>query len=665
MKSSAKNASMNFLKLLASATIAAFSTAAAFADDAALSLDAIATERGSAVLIDPPSLTGLGAKSASLSLVFKNAGQPWSDQQRAGRSIVVMQAGQILTQVELSPERWSYEMSLPRVPSSATITASMVDASGRCVAGNLSDMIDLPASRLEAELDPRGTKLDAIPALLGVSFPKDRPLTIWTPHGLEGTDRLTAALSITEGFVFKFRGAAPKIDVAKLSPPATRQAGPLPGADIGRFKGPIDVVLGTTGDLKGWAAESILAEIAGPYIGIATLPGTPSRWIVLVSGRNRHELDLAAKAFANPDFVWPQGRAVLLADDGRKPALSTLPGVIWGPDHSSSPATVYSFKDLGYPTTSSAGEVKIPLVTMLGTDNINPESEVVLHPAFIYGAGYQSNASWQVFVGKTFLGSISLSAAGGSTADTAVRIPVKHLEKGANILRLVPILPEGADNCLKDNPSVPATWLGDGTVETPWIGGGRIRASLSAFATTGHLNPAASQRPIRIVVESTEDDTVAAALTIAARIVKAARGPIPGLVLSASNEDAPEADLVMVGTHEWAASILKTKPESMNAEIPEWQGRSRRPISGCLRLVGARRPIHRHRGFHFRQSHQGRSLSPGRGEQLGEARGRLFRASDCRTGADGHSRRQSGFDRSFSGSGSLRPYQRHDDGRRA
>ena len=541
------------------------------AEEASLSLDTIARQSGQTLAIEPPSLPGLGARSASLSVVFRNAGQSWSDSRREDKSLVILQEGRLLAETTLSASRWSYDIPLARVPGTAPITMAMLDEAGACVAANLPDVIDLASSRIRATLATSQIRLDAIPALLGPAFPEDRPFIIWSPYGLDGKNRLTAALSVAEGFALAFRGDTPRIDVRKLKPSTVRHAGALAGVDVSHFRGPLDVVIGTTTDLENWISPETLSEITGPYVGISALPGSTSSWIVILSGRDRAEVEAAAAVFSNESFTWPAGRAVILAENSTPERIMTLPGAAWGPDHPSFDPSVYTFESLGYPTTTETQDIRIPIVVMLGADDLDPNAEVVIRPSFVYGPGYRADASWQAYVGDHFMGSVSLSASGGSTTGTAeIRIPVRNLKAGANELRLVPSLPEARTNCLAPSADVPATWLGDGTIEAPWLGGGRIRASLAAWTTTGHLNPAALERPVRIVVESSEDQTIAAALTIAARITKSARHPIPGLVLAEGNSDAPDADLVLVGTHEWAASILKLDPEQTPDQLPPW-----------------------------------------------------------------------------------------------
>lgn len=546
-----------FLHSAAAAIVALATVQSAHAEDASLAFDAIAKARGRALVITPPALDGIGARSAAVTFVFNQAGQAWIDAKRQDLSLVVSQDGRIIAETKLSPDRWSYDLPLPSVPTNGKLTAALIDADNKCVADGLAPALDLRASRIRADLNPKGARLDALPALLGPAFAENQPLTIWSPHGIAGKSRLTAALSISEGFALAYRGDVPLVSVDKLHAAQTRQSGPLPGADPAQFKGPVDVVVGTASDLEGWAPQATISEITGPYVAISTLPGSPSRWLIIVSGRDRAEVELAASTFADRSFVWPKGRGMILGPD-HKPAMTyNLPGVAWGPDHPSSDTKTYPMEALGYGTTETSGEIHLPIVTLLGADDLDPEAEIIVRPNFVYAPGYRGDASWQAYVDDKFMGSIALSPAGGTTAGAEIRIPVKHLRRGFNDLTLVPNLAEASENCLEDRTTVPATWFGDGTIEAPFIGGGRIRASLSAFGAVGHLNPAAIERPVIIVVESSEDDTVSAALTIAARITKAARQPIPGLILSDTNEDSPNADLVLVGTHKWAASILK------------------------------------------------------------------------------------------------------------
>lgn len=552
--------------------------APAHAEDASLSLDAIAKARGRALVITPPSLEGIGARSAGLTFVFNQAGQAWIDAKRQDLSLVVSQNGRIIAETKLSPDRWSYDLALPTVPSEGRLTAALVDADNKCVADGLAPALDLGASRIRADLNINGARLDALPALLGPAFAEGQPLTIWSPHGVAGKSRLTAALSVVEGFALAYRGDVPLISVEKLRAAQSRQTGPLPGAESAQFKGPIDVVIGTAGDLESWVPQATISEITGPYVAISALPGSPTRWIVIVSGRDRAEVEVAASTFADRSFVWPKGRGIILGPNHKPAQTFNLPGVAWGPDHPSGDSKSYQMEGLGYGTTQTAGEIHLPIVTLLGADDLDPDAEIVVRPNFVYAPGYRGDASWQAYIDDQFMGAIALSPSGGRTADAEIRIPVKHLRRGFNDLTLIPNLPEASENCLEDRNTVPATWFGDGTVEAPFIGGGRIRASLSAFGAIGHLNPAAIDRPVAIVVESSEDDTVSAALTIAARITKAARMPIPGLILSESNEEAPNADLVLVGTHTWAASILKIGEDHSYDQFPAFMADGLRQI---------------------------------------------------------------------------------------
>lgn len=562
------------LLLSAAAIFVVSMPATAKADGASIPLNAISSQNGNALSIDIPALQGFRPSSAALSIVFRGAGQGWADAKRNNLSLAVADSGRIIAETDLSPDRWTYELPLPSIPSGAHLRAALIDHAGACSPVPLADLIDASASRLEVVSAPQAIQLNAIPALLGTAFPADRPLEILSPHGLDGEERLTAALQITENFALSYAGTVPAVQVMKLHPASLRQPGPLPGADTSMLNGPLSVLIGTIDDLDGWVSEDILAEVKGPYIRLAALPGSPAKWFLIVSGKSRQDLTIASHAFVDKTFTWPAGQAVILADDGVARPEARLPGAIWGPDHASRKPVTSSFADLGYPTREGASKISLPIVALAGADEVDPNARISINPSFVYAPGYLPGASIQAFIDGKFMGSVPLSPSGGDTSGSAITIPVKDLRQGVSTLTLIPALPRPADTCIGDSEQVPSTWRGDGSIETPWIGGGKIRASLSAWSATGHLNPAAADRQIRMVVESSSDQTVAAALTIAARMVKAAQSPLPGLTLAQSNQGAMDADLIMIGTHAWTAANLRPKQSGNSGEYPEWLART-------------------------------------------------------------------------------------------
>ena len=265
----------------------------------------------------------------------------------------------------------------------------------------------------------------------------------------------------------------PEQRVAPPAPPV------LQGLDPSAFRDADGMLVGTKEDLAPYLVPGIAEEITGPYLRFAPVPEMPNRFVLIVSGRDVSEVEVAATALGVKDFPMPDKKFTTIE------GVDFEAGLIFADMSFLEFDRGYSFDDLGYETDSRKGLAPEPIDinVNLPPDYFASESDdMVLSMSYAYGSGMRRDSTLDIEVNGYFIDTIALdNVTGGRVDGYQIPIPLKRFRPGNNIMRLLPkMIPEVTGECL---------WMQDETLVFTLFEDSELDlANVSRFSEVPDLN---------------------------------------------------------------------------------------------------------------------------------------------------------------------------------
>lgn len=301
----------------------------------------------------------------------------------------------------------------------------------------------------------------------------------------------------------------------------------FPGLDQSTMVNRDSALIGTRSQLESFMRPDLLAQITGPYIGIHPLDANPSEFVLVVSGRDTAEVDIAAEALMFMDFPMTDQPFTVIQEF--QPPAQAVPSDTINVARSS----VYQFADLGFTTTTIQGMAtqEMFLDVMLPPDMFAPEDvEVVLLLNLAFGAGLRDDSVLNILVNELYYETISLNVVEGAVfREFRLPIPLRRFRPGLNRITFESIMvPLRTGECLlQQDRNLQLTLFENSELHMPDAAEFAVQPDLSLFAQTGfpHFSPLYGTDASLLVTDN-DPATVVAAWTFAAKLAQVTRVPM-------------------------------------------------------------------------------------------------------------------------------------------
>lgn len=274
-----------------------------------------------------------------------------------------------------------------------------------------------------------------------------------------------------------------------------------------------NIVVGTTSELTPYLTSTEIGAVTGSFIAFKTLPGDPTRFLLIITGRSPEEVGQAAYAFSLINFPLPDSQYAQV--DG----LSLPQKEIFLRNAPVKDAGIYSFRRFGM---EKNGSVKgwstgtFPLEVYMPGD-LSPEdgSNVELRLHYSYGAAFRRDSVVNVFVNREFHSAILLdNIRGASLYGQRVYLPVKAFQPGRNIVEIAPkMVPLVTEHCeMIQNENLWFTLYRDSDVVVPKLLRQARLPNLTLFSQTAFpFSAAADGANLGVQIAGRDSTTVCAA----------------------------------------------------------------------------------------------------------------------------------------------------------
>lgn len=429
---------------------------------------------------------------------------------------------------------------------------------------------------------------------LGSGLAGSRRLTFIAPANQPDEAWLGRALAVVQGAARRTSGPLP--DFALVSQTELERgepaAGSLRGIRSDKLPAGMLTVIGTAEELRELLPRQILGLVTGPYLGVHGLGRRDGGALLVLSGRDRHEVEQAIGDWASQRVELPRATSAITS------ALPPAPrpggsGYVGG-------RTTVSLADLNVPEQQVSGLREIIPVELQLADDFFAANDAAVRLSLdaAYAPDLHPDSALNLLVNGRGAALVGLNKPGGGTfRNYSVELPLRYFQPGLNRVDFEVTL-----------PSVTATADGfcpPGTVglnEPPrFLLEDSTSFSFPAYARLGELPNLKllaesgfpyllnqEPMPTNLYLGARDRDTLAAAMTLVAAIARHADKP---LVLSPtfSLSEAGDRDVLAVGpTNLLEAGLFGNAPLRQQNLIQAWaRSRPLDPLVSDAREVAA------------------------------------------------------------------------------
>ncbi len=343
----------------------------------------------------------------------------------------------------------------------------------------------------------------------------------------------------------------------------------FPGLDWRSLGGGDGVLIGTNTELKDLVAKQILDKVTGPYLAIFPNEVDPAHFLLVVSGRDNAELQLAAQVLALRGATLPALQHVVISDA----ILHNQHG--YQRPNAITSDRVYSFTEFGFQSTTLQGMYPEPaqLRFWAAPDLFSPgDAAIAMHLHLAYGAGVDLQSTLNLFLNGQFEHAIHITEPHGVVYyDYIVKIPVASLQPGWNEISFRPsMLPANlGGQCqpiFTDNLLV--TLFDDSYLKMDKVAHFTKLPNLQLIGRTGYpytMNH--DETNVSVQVTETDSATVSAAWTLMAKLAQIAKYPL--LHAQVGNQIHNDRDhLIIIGREATIPAKLKAAaPGSLSTSL--------------------------------------------------------------------------------------------------
>lgn len=417
-------------------------------------------------------------------------------------------------------------------------------------AAELWTEIDTLASEVELLYRRRAFdgRLSDLDELLAPSLGGTDALTIVTVNETMSADELKWSVLAVQGLANRMKYRLPLISHLRAAK-AAKSAGfatPAPLLDPTRLSGADIVLIGTHKALRPYLVPGA-AGVQDAQIQIGPSPADKTHFLLLVTGATPADVTRAATALGLINFPFADAASARISE------LDIPAGYIPAIDTIVQPERTYIFSDLGFTTTTRSGVRPDAIDLAFDTPAdfwVAEKKEVGLLLDFAYGAGMRDDSVVNISVNGVFQTALSLSEKTGGMVDGyKLNLPARAFRPGHNRIQFeVALAARQAGECSAENDRNLLFSLRDSSKITfPPASKFVELPNLRLLGETGFPFAGDAGRPVAVRLADDSDQTVAAALTMMARLGQIHRalsvstdfgfGPLPrsrdGLVIGA------------------------------------------------------------------------------------------------------------------------------------
>lgn len=208
-----------------------------------------------------------------------------------------------------------------------------------------------------------------------------------------------------------------------------------------------NIVIGMMNELTPYLTATEVGSINGSFIAFKQMPDDPTRFLLIISGRNEEEVSQAAYAFSLINFPLPDSQYAQvdnLALPQRDIYLRNAP---------ITEAGIYSFRQLGMNRHFSVKGWNTGIYTMdvYMPGDLSPldGSNIELRLHFVYGAALRRDSVVNVFVNDQFHSAVPLdNVRGQSVYGQRIYLTLKAFQPGRNVIQIAPrMVPLVTNHC--------------------------------------------------------------------------------------------------------------------------------------------------------------------------------------------------------------------------
>lgn len=406
--------------------------------------------------------------------------------------------------------------------------------------------IDTNAStlQLQTELKPLTPQLADLADLIDPKQQHGRALSIVAATHPANDAQLGTGALLAEGVALRLRYLSPSLHVQDAQ--AGTGGGVLPGLSFAKLADTDVLLFGTRDALRPYLAADVAARIKGAFLGIYPKPDDPRRFVLVVSGVDDAQVQLAARSFAHPEFAQPHLAEMTInsLDEARiasYAARRTLTGT-----------QPHTFRSLGFTSRTLGGQDRVDLDVTLPADIYAPEdAQATLDLNFTEGAKMRQDSVLNVYLNNRFEQVIALDQQQGAVLrHYRVNIPLRSFRPGANVLSLRPVLvPLMTDRCmLRETRNLLLTVFDDSSITLPPASHYTAMPDLRRFAQSGFpytVSPDGSG--LALQVGASDNHTIAAAWNLMGKLAQNQAWPLTAAQVTAGNPDTGR-QTILVGS---------------------------------------------------------------------------------------------------------------------
>ncbi len=431
--------------------------------------------------------------------------------------------------------------------------------------------VDLAASYFELTARPRlvAGSLSQLDRLFDkASWHASQQITVFSERS-ETSDHIAALGYLAQGIGQRYDYIPTRIHHQDL--PTSTSLLSWQGADSQR----VAIMMGRFDVLAKYLDVAEYQLAGGPVLALQTLPGQPSRYLLLVMGDTDEQVRKAAASFAIPAVPWPNSswtniESLDIPNESKLTQRFSLPTEGQG---------AFPLRALGFKSNTLTGIESPPLTLQIWNNTWQGRMQVRLHLA--YASGMASHSALNVKTNGVLNGSIPLdNPQGGIYENYAVTIPAGAMNPGWNQLSFEPVMiPQShGGECQPFFPgNLAVTIYEDSTIQK--FGGDELeRLDLALLNGNGYLF---TQQPLGkgIALHLAESDsaTLSAAMTLMGKLSQIYKRPLLNsrFVLVGGVSKTDELNY-WVGRyaalpHERQSSLELAVPDSIALDVPLMQ----------------------------------------------------------------------------------------------
>ncbi|EEA03398.1 cellulose synthase subunit B [Burkholderia sp. H160] len=392
--------------------------------------------------------------------------------------------------------------------------------------------VDTSASTLQiqTELKPIAPVLGDLDDLIDPKQEHGRSIAIVAATHPQNDHQLESGALLAQGVALRLRYLAANLRVQDVRPGAG--SGVLPGMALASLSGSDVLLFGTRDALRPVLDPHVAAHIEGAFLGIYPKPDDPHRFVLVVSGLDDAQVELAARTFAHSELPQPRRNEMTVT------ALDEARIARYAAHHVISGTQPHPFKELGFTSRTLSGADHIDLDVMLPADIYAPEdAQVTLDLNFTEGAKMRQDSVLNVYLNNRFEQVIALDQQQGAVLrHYRVSIPLRSFRSGPNVLSLRPVLvPLLSDHCmLRETRNLLLTVFDDSSLKLPPASHFTTLPDLRRFAQSEFpytVNPDGAGLALQLAAR--DDDTLSAAWNLMGKLAQKQGWPLTAAQVTA------------------------------------------------------------------------------------------------------------------------------------